>query len=610
MKILLNCLPPADIHTPSISLSILKSFMNENGTETELKYWNFMLSPMQEYCNSEDTDVRLIPFLSLLNDRNDNDKGNKRILSFLQQLQPEYKTHGNDYYAEFLEDTKADIVATIASELQQIDFSDIGIFGISAKYNQWIPGMLLAEMVKKIAPHITVLVGGFGNAHVAREAMQLCKYFDLATWGEGEYPLLNIYHEVEKDKKDFALLPRLIYRQDGELKQSLTQKSQYLDFENYLYPDYSDFINTYPHQDDMDEVSIPINTIRSCNWSKCKFCDFNQGYKLRKRSPECIVREIEHIYNEYELTTFSFVDSDTFGDIAHFEELLDRIIDLKLRSGDDFVFWSEIIPNKEFTGTVFEKMSIAGFKNIFIGYDGLSNSMLSKMSKSNTFSDNLFFVKQSIKHGIAPYVNVIKHLPDETEEDVQECIENLHFTRFFYNDPTIDFSHNYVNLVLSSMSKYYKIIPQEEHKSYDFDMIPYLVPDYFPEGENRFHLFRYESNIPANRKEWEKLEEIESFYKDNSLRYRIQVYNNVLYYTEYSNDEEIENFIFEAPEYLAVLKATEHQVLSFEELLDTVKATLPQTTPERLAEVLSHLKDAHIIYCNKQFSDVVSLVDL
>lgn len=610
MKILLNCLPPADIHTPSISLSILKKFMEENGIETKIKYWNFILSPMLEYSDSEDTEVRLLPFLSILNDRNNNEKGNKRILSFLQKLQAKFKTYGPDYYSEFLNKMKSDILLTIEKELKNIDFSNIQIFGITAKYNQWIPGVLLAESVKKIAPHVKVLVGGFGNAKVAREAMQICSYFDMATWGEGEYPLLQLNAELGKETPDYSVIPRFMYRYNGDLKKSLSNKSEYLDFENYPFPDYSDFFNNYPFPDELEQVSIPINTIRSCHWSKCKFCDFNEGYKLRMRTPDCIVNEIEHISKEYVINTFAFVDSDTFGNTEHFNKLLDLIIELKLKTDDDYVFWAEIIPNPHFNAKMFERMVIAGFKNIFIGYDGLSDTLLHRMNKSNNFSDNLFFVKQSIKNGIDPYVNVIKHIPFETEEDVQECIENLHFTRFFYNDPLVSFSHNYVNLVLSSMSKYYRMTSEEELKTYDYDVMTYLLPDYFPDNENRFHLFRYEKNIPVNSKEWDKLIEIEKYYKDNRFSYKVQEDNGNLYFTEYCNDEEIENIIFSEPEYAAVLKAAQQQVLTFESLYHEVVKTIKPLSKNRLIEVLSHLKQSHIIYCNNDFSNVMSLLTL
>ena len=52
--------------------------------------------------------------------------------------------------------------------------------------------MILAEEIKNIAPEVKIIVGGFGNEKVALEAIDICKYFDFVTWGEGEYPLLEL----------------------------------------------------------------------------------------------------------------------------------------------------------------------------------------------------------------------------------------------------------------------------------------------------------------------------------------------------------------------------------------------------------------------------------
>lgn len=137
-----------------------------------------------------------------------------------------------------------------------------------------------------------------------------------------------------------------------------------------------------------------------------------------------------------------------------------------------------------------------------------------------------------------------------------------------------------------------------------------MLPDYFPTTENRFHLFRYEKNIPANAKEWDKLVEIEKYYQDNCFSYKVQTDNGIVYYTEYCNDEEIENIVFEDLEYGVMLKATQNQVQTFENLLNEVKQIVPHLSKERLIEVLSHLKQARIIYCNDDYSNVVSLISL
>ena len=610
MKILLNCLPPADINSPSISLSILKKFMEKHGIETEIKYWNFLLSVMSDYIDTEDTEIRILPFLSILNDRNKNIKGNNRIITLLQKLHPSYKITDTNYYSDFLQRKKEEIYKIIHHEIKNIDFSEISLFGISAKYNQWIPGMILAEEIKKIAPEVKIIVGGFGSEKVAKEAMKHCVFFDFANWGEGEYPLLELSEQLKKETPDFNIVPRIIYRANEELKQSSTNKSNYLDFENYIFPDYDDYVNNFPHSENIDKISIPINTIRSCHWRKCKFCDFNQGYKLRDRNPECIVNEIDYITKEYGFTTFSFVDSDTFGSVEHFEKLLDLIIDLKYKNEEDYIFWAEIIPNATFTARLMEKMAIAGFKNIFIGYDALSDSLLRKMNKSNSFSDNVFFVKYSLKNGITPTANVIKHVPEETEEDLQECINNLHFLRFFYHDSIVTFSHIYVNLVLSSMTKYYSLMSDDKKKKYDCDDISYLLPDYFSNSEERFHLFRYKNIAPDNVTEWDKLIKIEDYYKNNTFSYKIQENNGIYYYTEYCNDTEIENIVFGEPEYGYVLEAVEKKVCTFQKLYSDIKKVYPEITEKRLKDILTNLKESYLIYCNTEFSNIVSVLEL
>lgn len=610
MKILLNCLPPTDINSPSISLSILKKFMHTQGVETGIKYWNFDLSVMDAYTDCEDTEIKMLPFLSMLNDKDNYGKGNQRILSLLQKLDPSLKITDPHYYSDFLKEKKIEIFDTIEQELKAIDFNDILLFGISAKYNQWIPGIILAEEVKKLAPHVKIIVGGFGSRDSAQEAMKLCMEFDFASWGEGEYPLLELWQQINSKNSAFNIVPRLMYRKNNELMQSETQASKYLDFNNYIYPDYNDFVDQHPDFEDNDQINFPINTIRSCHWSKCKFCDFNKGYKLRMRSPKCIVNEIEHLTNTYGVSTFSFVDSDTFGNQKHFEALLDLIIDLKYLSEEDFIFWAEMIPNKDYNAKILEKMAIAGFKNLFIGFDGLSDTLLQKMNKSNSFSDNIFFVKDALKNGINPLVNVIKHVPNETEEDVLECIDNLHYLRFFYNNSIVNYFHTYVDLVLSSMTKYYSQMQADELANYTLDDYSYLLPERFSNSPDRFHLFRYAKNAPQNIKEWNKLIEIEEYYKTNKFNYRIQEHKGIYYYTEYCNDTEISNITFSEPEYIIVLKLASSKVWEFSSLLSALQNNFHEITANRLQEILRNLKADHLIYCNTGFSNVVSIVNL
>lgn len=613
MKILLNCLPPHDNNTPNMAFSILKKFMLINNVETSVKYWNFDLSLMTDYTDSEDPEKRMLHFLSILNDREGNDKGKARIIELMQDLKPVSEQSYLEIHSENLEVKKSEVLNVIHRELQNIDFSEISLIGISAKYYQWIPGIILAEEIKKISPDTKIVVGGFGTKEAANEAMNLCSHFDYATWGEGEYPLLNLYQQISAETSDLNLVPRLLYREGEGIKQSTSNRSDYLDFKNYPYPNFDDFMDAFPFTENEDEeydddINFPINTIRSCHWRKCNFCDFNSGYKLRSRTPEDIVGEIEYIIDEYGITTFSFVDSDTFGNLHHFEELLDLIIELKYRNEEDLSFWAEIIPNQEIDSRIMKKMAIAGFKNLFIGYDGLSDTLLSKMSKRNTFSDNIFFVKESIKYAISPIVNVIRFVPSETKEDVLECQQNLHFLRFLYNDSVVKFEHIFVDLVLSSSAKYYSMLSEIEREKYIVDDLTYLMPKRFSEGESRFHLFRFKHETPANINVWEQLAQAEKYYKENHFSYTLLENKGVYYYTEYCNDIEIENIIFGEPEYGQAFEALEGKVYSFKELYQNILKVNHEITEDRLREVLSNLRESYLVYFDLEFNGIVGVV--
>ena len=584
--------------------------MNKQGFEADVIYWNFALSVMQNYTDSEDTEIRLLPFLSILNDKHKNHIGNNRIISLLQKIDPTYKMLDPHYYTNLLKEMKQTIYEEIQKGLQIINFDEVSIIGFSAKYNQWIPAMILAEEIKKVSPKTKIIIGGFGREDVAEEAMKTCAHFDFTTWGEGEYPFLALMETLQKNENNFQNVPRLMYRQNNNIQQSLTSKSNYLDFENYIFPDYEDFYNNYPQTAHTEDIHYPINSTRSCHWKKCKFCDFNQGYKLRIRSPECIVSEIAHLNQLYDATTFSFVDSDTFGNIEHFDKLLDLIIDLKFKTEVDFVFWAEIIPNPDFTPKIMEKMAIIGLKNIFIGYDGLSDISLEKMRKSNSFSDNIFFVKFSLKYGIDPFVNVIKYLPGETEKEIQESTNNIHFLRFFYNDKLISFSHTFVDLVLSSMTKYYSLMPDSELEKYNEDDLSYLLPDHFSNTKERFRLFRFAKDAPKHKNEWSKLEAIEKHYRENKFTYKILENNGRYYYSEYCNGEEIENIIFEETIYGLILKATDKRIYSFKELYLNISKLLPDTTEQHMKQALTNLKSSYLIYYKDGFSNIISVIEL
>jgi hypothetical protein len=600
-EITLNYLPPADVYTPSASLSILKSFMLNKGFDARVKYWNFLFNPILPLADeNEETSEVILPFISIINDWHQNKKGNLHCAELLAKA-----LNKTDNIKEQLKKSKNDIHQIIDTEVNKIDFENTLLLGFTSKFHQWIPAMVVSKAMKQKSPNTKIVIGGFGSKEAALEAMKMNPHFDFATWGEGEYPLLELSKQLKEGTNDFDNVARLFYRKEDEIILSTTNRSDYLDFYNYPFSNFDDYFANYPEAGKEYKIVIPINSSRACSWNKCKFCDYNSGYKFRVRSPENIIKEIEYIAQKYKVACFSFVDNDIFINHAHFEKLLDLMIESKNTHHYDYEFWAEMIPNENLTSALLKKMQTAGFSQVFIGYDGISDSLLSKMAKSNNFSNNLFFVKFTLKYNIDPLVNIIIGLLNETEDDIQEGMDNLHFLRFFYSKGEDSLYHDYVTLVISRMSKYFAMLSDKDKEEYTINDITYLLPEQFSNHKDRFNLFSWKKPKITNEDKWLALQKYEKQYIENAYRYKVELNSGVYNFKEYRNDKLIVDFDF--PDgYWEVLQLANERVIKFEELL----VQHPKLSSEKLLTILKKLKAMHLIYCNRAFDNVITVIDV
>ena len=610
-EITLNYLPPADIYTPSASLSILKSFMLNNGFSTNVKYWNFLFNPVLPLADeNEETSEVILPFISIINDWHQNEKGNIRCKELLEKVLNNNKIEKNECLKkEQLEKAKNAIYTIIDKEIEKSNFDNTLLFGFTSKFHQWIPAMVVSKALKQKSPNTKIIIGGFGSKEAALEAMKINPHFDFTTWGEGEYPLLELSKQLKNGINDFDKVARLFYRKQGVITLSTSNRSNYLDFHNYPFPNFDDYFTNYPEPNKEYKIVIPINSSRACSWNKCKFCDYNSGYKFRVRSPENIIQEIEYVAQKYKSACFSFVDNDIFINQQHFEKLLDLMIESKSIHNYNYEFWAEMIPNENLTSTLLKKMQTAGFSQVFIGYDGISDSLLSKMQKSNNFSNNLFFVKFALKYEIDPLLNIIIGLINENEGDIQEGIDNLHYLRFFYTKDEDSLYHDYVTLVISRMSKYFSMLSEEEKKEYNINDITYLLPEHFSNHNDRFNLFSWKKNNITNADKWHELQEREKYYMDNTFSYTLNLNNGIYNYKEYRNNKLIVDYDFHDTTYWLVLSLANGLVIKFEELLNKLNHQHPGITKENLLTILTKLKAMQLIYCNSDFDNVITVID-
>ncbi len=597
-QIVLTYLPPANILTPSSSLSILKSFMQENGFPTEIKYWNFSLNLMEEHTQNNNSENSLIPFYAILNDKSKEEKVYKRIISTLNTLYPDYRNISGNY-EKLLDELKSQTLKIINEKLDEINWDKVLIFGFTSKFYQWIPAMIIAEEIKKRNKDVKIIIGGFGNKNEAKEVLIKCEYFDFSTWGEGEYPLLRLAEKIQNNNTNYYSAQRLIFRDKGEIIISENTKSEYLDFNNYPLPSHDDYEKEFQKTNIEHKGRYPINSVRACIWNACKFCNYNQGYKYREREPEDIVKEIVYLKETYNVYAFYFVDNDVFCTYERFNKLLDLIIDVRSKTGYYFTFWAEMIPDVSLDEKIFKKIADAGFNAMFIGYDALTDTLLSKMRKRSTFAENIFFVKYAMKYKIRIDVNVLRDIYNETEEDVQESIRNLHYLRFYFNrEPK--FIHLYGTLNITTGTTYYKEIPDKEKELFNYSLIAYMLPEEYSTLD-RFKLIRWKKNRITNYYEWERFEEVELYYQTQSFDYEIIESSRI--YKERLNNKEIKTISLSELQY-DILKKCNSKINN----INSLASQLDEINIDKIKIEIDFLASEYILYRNTNYSKIISVI--
>lgn len=608
-------MPPALTLSPSPAFSILKSFMQRQGYDSRIIYWNRLIYnlyvtkfPDFKFSTYSDLEIQfLLPFLFEISHNYGDSVTENRVISYLLSSSPKYAISSLPP-RDILQSIKQHISQLIDKELETLEGEEILMFGFSFKFFQWIPASLLAERVKKKFPGVKIVIGGFVENKSAIDLIHTCTDFDFAIYGEGEYPLLELCRHVTGESGALDSVPRLVYRDGDEVKQT-NLKSRYLSFEEYPGPDFTDFAALPESKSILDRCMFPLEGSRSCYWGRCKFCSFNKGYKYRRRSPENIVRQLEDLFKKYKANNFRFVDNDIVGeDTGQFEKLLDLIIESSIKNRVKYHFFAEIL-DYGFNARLIEKLSIAGFDQVQIGYEAISDRLLKNMDKRTDFSSHILFVKYAVKYGVTlAGPNIIMGTVGETEEDVQESTHNLAFLRFLLGAGPGKLQHTPIELRFQEGSPYLNSLDPEERKECIYSDMGYLLPGPFIDKDRRFNLYGVSRGL-KNHKEWDNFKKTNKFYEETEFSYRVLRLKDVYYYSEFMNKELVNYVVFDKPEYWEVLKAANEKVTSFQSVFQGLSESFPGMTETYLTEIIEALKADYLLYANRDLSRLVTVID-
>lgn len=280
--------------------------------------------------------------------------------------------------------TEKQTVSVIASD------SPPSLVGFSLSVDTADSVFSMCEELRRTCPSTLICLGGQHATYFAREILAGEPSIDFIVLGEGEETMEAVCEGIAHGSGVPRLSRGLAYRMNGEVvitEPSLLQK----DLDQYPNPDRTQLSEL----SERGEYAMPmILTSRGCPY-RCSFCSSHDffGGRWRTRDPSAVVSEIENICENFNCSHFYFVDDQILGrgvrDKRHLLAIVDDILKRELHRRYDLYFFVMMRADFYQVLSVDElvRFRLAGFKDIFIGFESGSDQELTLFTKGFKSSD-------------------------------------------------------------------------------------------------------------------------------------------------------------------------------------------------------------------------------
>lgn len=302
--------------------------------------------------------------------------------------------------------------------------NDDALFGITTTTPQ-LPNVVeinrtLKQYNKRVilgGPHVTLINSAYKNeknknviGRATKAMNQLKNEFDTLVCGDGE---LAIFKAINGDK----------YVDADDVKSDLFLKDE--QFDALPFP--------ARHLIDVDSYKFTINGIRGLSLISQLGCPFNCGFcsgrnsptfrKIRNRSVDNIIKEIDLLYKTYDVKAFMFYD-DELNLNSSIYSLLKELIKYQQQHNVEFLLRG-CIKSELFNEIQADLMSKAGFKKLLVGFESGSDKILKNINKKATKAENTRCIEIAKKYGIGIKALMSIGHPGESNETIQETYDWL-----------------------------------------------------------------------------------------------------------------------------------------------------------------------------------------
>ncbi len=317
-----------------------------------------------------------------------------------------YKKAFRDYINR-MEDPNDFIWQEVKSVLRNVAPMVVGLSVMTAKSGS---AKKISQIVKEFNPRSIVVWGGPHPTILPDEVLQDTNV-DFAVRGEGEQTFLELCQALKKGSNIFSEIKGLSYKKDNKIFHN-TDRELITDLDSLPFPG--------KHLDLKKELYTPgqmavIVTSRGCPFN-CGYCGAKSIWnrRLRHRTAENVLKEIDQIVERYNVKSFFFWDDCFTSSRKTTLDLCQKIIQRKRKFEFSITTRVNLVDYE-----LLNVMKQAGLLSIDFGIETGSPRILKLIHKEVNQQQILKAVKLCKKLHILVNAFIMVGFPEETEEDIK-----------------------------------------------------------------------------------------------------------------------------------------------------------------------------------------------
>ena len=303
--------------------------------------------------------------------------------------------------------------------VEMVVASDPQMLGFGGMVTRYRIVRELGNRLGALLPNTLMVAGNSGATTLPELYLRRCG-LDAVVSGEGEETAGELASALDRGQ-DWRGVPGIFFLDsDGKLVHS-SPRRQIQQLDALPHPAWDLFpVDSYIRSMDHRQKTQPhmeVVASRGCPYN-CVYCYHLYGRRVRRRSPESIVREIEELVDRYNIEYTGFPD-DLFT--SHREFVMEVCSLMRKRLPN--IRWSCIGRVNLVDPEMLSEMRRAGCDWISFGIESGSDEMLRRMRRGVTSEDCLRGIRMTREAGIHAEGSFLIGMFGETRETVRETVD-------------------------------------------------------------------------------------------------------------------------------------------------------------------------------------------